>query len=152
MKKYLAFLILSIIVYSCQDSNYFEENKIINNRSWEYSGNPTFNVHIDDVHAKYDFYINLRHTNFYPYANLVTHLHVKGNKLKETQFASEIKLALKGGEWVGKNAGSLYEVQHLVKKEFTFPDTGMYVFTIEQNMKDNPLKHINDVGLKIIKK
>ena len=152
MKKYLAFFILCILVLSCQESDFYIENKIIKNRSWEYSQIPEFKVNIGDAKAKYDIYIYIRHTNFYPYTNISTIVHVNSQRNINSTLENNINLVTKTNQWTGKNTGILYEVEYKLKEDFIFPDTGNYIFSIEQNMKDNPLKEINDIGIKIIKK
>lgn len=152
MKKFLAILSFSFLVYSCTSDAYFEENKVIANRSWDYSQTPIFAVKIDDNSAKYDVFINLRHSNSYDYSNIFILLHENGNGLKDTSYRKEIKLAELDGRWVGKSSGTLYEVQYLAKSNFTFPDTGTYTFALEQNMRVNPLLEVSDVGIKLVKK
>lgn len=152
MKKYLAICLISYLFSACTSDAYFEENRVITNRSWEYSEIPSFEVQIDDNTVKYDVYINLRHTNKYDFSNIFLLLHEKGKGLKDTAYRKEIKLAELDGRWIGKSSGSLYHIQHLAKENFTFPDTGKYIFRIEQNMRVNPLLDISDVGIKVIKK
>ena len=152
MKKYLVLFFVCIILMSCSNNAVFEQNKVINNKSWEYSQIPTFVVKIEDNKAKYDVIINLRHTNLYDYSNIYLLFHEKGKGLKDTAYRKEIKLAEFDGKWTGKSSGSLYENQYLAKKNFSFPDTGTYTFSIEQNMRVNPLLEVSDVGIKIIKK
>lgn len=137
---------------SCTNGTFYEKNEPIPNRSWTYEKKPAFNIHIDDSKAKYDIYINLRHSNEYRFSNLFVLLHEKGNNLADTAYRKEIPLAQLDGRWLGNSAGSLYEVQYLAKENFVFPDTGTYTFAIEQNMRETPLKDIVDVGIKVIKK
>ncbi len=152
MKKYLAVFLVSCLSTACSNEAYFEENKPINKRSWEYSQIPAFEVHIDDKNAKYDVFINLRHSNKYDYSNIYLLLHTNGKGLPDTAYRHEIKLAELDGKWVGKSSGSLYQIQQLAKQDFSFPDTGKYLFRIEQNMRVNPLLDVSDVGIKIMKK
>lgn len=152
MKKYLAFLTVCCLVFACTNTAYFEENTVIANRKWDYNQTPTFQVKIDDSLAKYDIYINLRHTNLYDYSNIFVLLHGKGKGLADTTLRKEIKLAELDGKWLGNSSGSLYEIQQLVKQGYSFPDTGIYTFAIEQNMRVNPLLEVTDVGIKIIKR
>lgn len=143
---------LLILFVSCQESNFYETNTAIANRSWAYQDIPAFAVKIEDNKAKYDVYIHTRHTAEYNYSNLFFLLHIKGPQLQDSAFRYETKLAELDGRWIGKNAGNLYSNEVLVKKDLTFPDTGVYNFAIEQNMRENPLKHISDVGIKLVKK
>ena len=63
----------------------------------------------------------------------------------------EIKLADLDGEWLGKGSGNLYSYQVSALTNFKFPEKGTYTFSIEQNMRDNPLHEVNDVGLRVEK-
>jgi gliding motility-associated lipoprotein GldH len=139
MMKFFLFcaLLLAMFMMSCTDAAYFEQNKAISNRSWAYSDVPEFAVHIDDSTATYDVYVLL---------------HQAGSKLLDTAYRAEITLAELDGRWLGQSAGTLYELQYLAHQNFVFPDTGIYTFAIEQNMRQNPLKDVADVGIKLVKK
>jgi gliding motility-associated lipoprotein GldH len=152
MKNLLILSVCCLLGVACTNNAYFEENKVVSNRAWDYNQQPSFEVKIDDKVAKYDVFINLRHTNLYDYSNIYVLLHEKGNGLPDTAYRKEIKLAELDGKWIGQSSGSLYEVQYLAKKNFTFPDTGTYTFALEQNMRVNPLLEVTDVGIKLIKK
>lgn len=136
---------------SCVNNTAFEQNNAIKDQNWTYDQKPSFNVPISDNSAKYNIYINLRHTNKYAYANLSVLLNEKGNKLTDTAYKNDINLVETDGRWLGKSSGSLYEVEYLAKENYSFPDTGVYIFSIEQNMRVNPLKDIVDVGIKVVK-
>ncbi len=137
---------------SCTNSAVYEKNQPIPERTWSYEKTPQFDVHIADSKARYNIYINLRHSNEYSFSNIFVLLHEKGAKLVDTAYRKEIPLAQLDGRWLGSSAGSLYEVQYLAKENFVFPDTGVYTFALEQNMRENPLKDIVDVGIKVVKR
>jgi gliding motility-associated lipoprotein GldH len=42
-----------------------------------------------------------------------------------------------------------YQVPFLI--DYKFPVKGTYTFVIEQNMRDNPLREVNDVGIRVEK-
>ncbi len=148
----LVLLATLFLVFACGDRAYYERNESIVNHSWSYSDIPKFDVHITDVDVRYDVWVNVRHSNAYRYANLFFLSHEKGPALKDTAHRHEIKLAELDGRWTGNSAGSLYTNKLLVKENYQFPDTGMYSFSIEQNMRENPLRDITDIGLTIVKK
>ena len=62
----------------------------------------------------------------------------------------ELKLASNTGEWLGSGSGSLYSYQ-IPFKTIRFPAKGIYNFEIEQNMRDNPLHEVSDIGLRVEK-
>lgn len=148
----LTFVTILFFASACSNDAYYEQNNSITNRSWEYNNKISFPVHIDDSKAKYDVYVNLRHSADYNYANIYFLLHQNGPHLLDTAYRKEITLAQLDGRWLGKSAGNLYETQYLAHQNFMFPDTGIYTFSLEQNMRENPLKDISDVGIKLVKK
>lgn len=152
--KHFLFGLLTVLIIcaSCTDAAFYEENKSIENRSWSYDNTQEFAVKIDDSTAKYDVFINLRHAAGYDFANIYLLLHQQGAGLLDTAYRHEIALAARDGRWLGRSAGTLYEVQTLAYTDFVFPDTGIYRFTLEQNMRQNPLAQIADVGIKLVKK
>lgn len=137
---------------SCVDGSFYEKDSPLTGRSWSHENKQKFEVNITDNSAKYDVFITVRHSPSYKFANLYLLLHEQGVGLKDTAYRKEIILAQPDGRWIGHSAGGLYEIERIAKDNFSFPDTGKYVFEIEQNMRDNPLKEIVDVGIKILKK
>lgn len=154
MKKhtFLIGCILLLLFISCDSNIIIDQNVSIDKKEWLHSSKPSFNVHISDISKRYDIWLNVRHTSNYPYSNLFVLVYEKGPKTKEYIFRKELKLASADGKWIGKSAGSLYTQQSLIHKNYAFPDTGTYRFTFEQNMRDNPLLEVSDVGLNITSK
>jgi len=141
-----------LLAHSCGSPFFYEGNAVIPAGNWEYGHIPDFEIHIADRAAKYDVFVRVRHTSGYPFSNLFLLLHEKGPGLRDTAFRHEMALAEPDGRWTGTGAGSLFESRILAKADFLFPDTGVYRFGLEQNMRTNPLKGIADVGLQLVKK
>ncbi len=59
----------------------------------------------------------------------------------------EFQLAMPDGEWLGNGSGNLFSYQLIYKENYKFASTGKYNLIVEQNMRDNPLKAISDVGI-----
>ena len=151
----LFFAILPILgllfLNSCSDPNaVVDQSTPIENHNWSYTNTVKTPVKIDDPTIPYNLYINLRVTGEYKYSNIFVLLHKSGPRLKGvTRF--EIKLANLDGEWLGTGSGNLYSYQVPLITNFKFPDKGTYTFEIEQNMRDNPLHEVNDVGMRVEK-
>lgn len=148
------FLLVGSIIFlgSCQEGAFFERNTVIPNLSWDYDFKPSYTVNVQEPGGQYDLYINLRHTVYYPFSNIYFFLHEKGPGIGEKTTRYEFSLAAPDGQWKGNSAGNLYEQSKLLKRNISLPDTGTYSFTLEQNMTENPLRGVNDVGIKLIKK
>ncbi|MDF2479020.1 MAG: hypothetical protein K0S24_4503 [Sphingobacterium sp.] len=151
--KAFLFGILSIGLWaSCDQTAILNENKPIENKIWLYTSRPSFQFHISDNTKKYDVFMDVRHTPEYAFSNLFVLIYQQTPNKKTLTFRKEIKLAKSDGKWSGKSSGSLYNQQAIIHKDYVFPDTGLYTISIEQNMRENPLQEITDIGLTVIPK
>lgn len=152
--KWQLFIVVACVavITGCTDPDrVFDQNTSIANRNWAYANLVKYNVNITDETAAYNLYFNLRVSGDYKYANIFVLLHTSGPGQKPTLVRYELKLAKPDGEWLGSGSGSLYSFQIPFKGHYHFPARGTYHFAIEQNMRDNPLRQVSDVGLRIEK-
>lgn len=157
VRKFLSYGLLSYIIMTfltgCTDPNrMMDENTSIINHNWSYGNKVKFDVQIDDPAANYNLYLNVRVTANYRYSNMFLLVYQSGGAFKKTATTRyELKLASPTGEWLGKGSGSMYSYQIPFKTKYRFPAKGKYHFEIEQNMRDNPLRSVSDVGLRVEK-
>jgi len=137
----------------CSDpERVMDESISIANHNWIYGNKIKFDVDIKDAQASYNLYLNVRVTSAYRYSNMFVLVYQsQGPTNKATTTRYELKLASPTGEWLGKGSGSMYSYQIPFKQQFRFPVAGKYHFEIEQNMRDNPLRSVSDVGLRVEK-
>jgi gliding motility-associated lipoprotein GldH len=143
--------LLLLFAAGCTDPNsVIDQNTTIENHNWSYANRVKYAVRIGDAAISYNIYINLRVTDSYRYSNIFFLLRRNGPKLNAiTRF--EVKLANPDGEWLGQGSGGLYSYQVPLITNFKFPKKGVYHFEIEQDMRDNPLHEVSDVGLRVEK-
>ncbi|SEM07186.1 gliding motility-associated lipoprotein GldH [bacterium A37T11] len=134
---------------ACKDDALLDESLPIANQKWEYTYKPAFTVRISDISKPYNLYLHLRHTAAYKYSNLYLVVHQQYPNGRKTSIRIELKLAETDGRWLGKGSGNLYSRQVCFANAYHFPDEGNYVFSVEQNMRENPLAEIQDVGLRV---
>jgi len=156
MKKRLVFFFLIsaglLFTAGCKDANtIIDQNTEVPSLNWTYLNKYKFSFKIDDDKAAYNLYMNLRVTGEYKYSNLFVLISQTGPGIKSATKRYELKLANKDGEWLGKGSGNLYSYQELFLVNHKFAGKGVYTFYIEQNMRDNPLREVSDVGLKVEK-
>lgn len=157
IKRYKRLLLISLLfvltgLSSCSDPNaVFDQNTEIGNRNWSYFNKMRYDVKIDDPSISYNLYLNLRVTGDYKYSNLFVLISQGRVNSKANSARYEFKLAKADGEWLGKGTGNLYSYQLPFEKSYKFPTKGVYHFEIEQNMRDNPLHEVSDVGLRVEK-
>lgn len=152
MRRNIFIGIIVLLLASCQEGPFYEKNSVIPGQLWDNGFKPEFQVEVKEKQSRYDLFFNLRHTAYYPYTSFSFQVNQRGKSVQDSSLRYEFKLAEPDGSWTGKSAGNIYEQSQLIKENMLFPDTGIYVFSIQQNMNDNPLRGINDVGIKLIKK
>jgi gliding motility-associated lipoprotein GldH len=136
----------------CMDSkSVIDQNTELPNHNWAYINRIKYNVKIDDETVPYNLYFNLRVTGSYKYSNIFVLFHQTSPGKKTAATRYEYKLANKDGEWLGSGSGNLYSYQMPLRTQYKFPAKGVYHFEIEQNMRDNPLHDVSDVGLRVEK-
>lgn len=128
------------------DSN-FELDK----RNWSYTEKVRVPLNIEEAGIPYNIYLNLRHTSDYKYSNIFLLIHITEPNGKKTTERKEFKLALPDGEWLGSGSGNMYSYQLMIKENYKFPVKGKYMIELEQNMRDNPLNHVTDAGIRVEK-
>jgi gliding motility-associated lipoprotein GldH len=158
MKRFIKILcpaacaLLVMLLGSCTDSKaVIDTNAQITDHNWSYVNRVKFDCKIDDDNATYNLYFNLRVTDAYKYSNLFVLIHQTSPAGLRKTTRYELKLASHDGEWLGKGSGNLYSYQVPFQTNIKFPAKGNYHFEIEQNMRDNPLHEVSDVGLRVEK-
>jgi len=137
----------------------------IPDRSWELTYLPEMTVHVKEQKGPYKVFVNLRHTDQYRYSNIFLLIHqnqelpAAPNDSVRSEFIKvpskkvtkrvELTLAEPDGRWTGSHSGNFYTSQQLVWQDYFFPDTGVFVLSLEQNMRENPLKHVVAGGFRI---
>jgi gliding motility-associated lipoprotein GldH len=148
LRLILPIFLLIFILHGCTDSYLVDTNIAIAENNWAYAKSIKATIEIKDSNKPYVIRFKLRHTASYRYANLYVILHLKGDGVnKHTRY--QFKLAKQDGEWLGKGSGDIYAYNFPLLTSYYFPKAGKYEIEIEQNMRDNPLVGISDVGINV---
>lgn len=130
----------------------FEKTAPILYQSWFYNDKPSFTFTITDTSALYNIYIVVRHTDAYNYNNLWLKIDSKapGDTLHSQNINLELGNDTKG--WAGTGMDDIFEVRKIISPgPVPFKKPGAYTFTISQIMRENPLRHILNIGVRVEK-
>lgn len=131
----------------------YEKNIEIPAHAWAYDYHPVFEMNVapEDTAYFYNIYVNVRHTAAYPYSNiwLLVDTKVPGDSLRQQRV--ELPLADMSGKWLGSGVDDIYEHRIPIQQNAKLGKAGQYKFSFEQNMRQNPLPHVMNVGLRIEK-
>lgn len=150
IKPFAVLVAFTVVFASCNTNTVFTQSITLPTGGWYKNNEVVFNVKIKDTLINYSFNLNIRNTNKYRFNNLYLFLTTKfpnGNVSRDT---IECILANKEGKWLGKGWGSVKENDILLKSDLRFPLSGNYKFLIQQAMRVDTLKGIENIGLSII--
>lgn len=150
---WLAACCLWLAAFSCTTIDLYEKSAAIPGHNWKSNFKPSFTFTIKDTVPAYQLYLILRHNDKYNYNNIYVNLYIK-QPSKDSILSARYDLPLANNEsgWQASGMDDIYEHRIPLTASEKFKTPGNYTFTIEQIMREDPLKNVLDVGLRIEKK
>lgn len=157
MRLFIGMLLVtgSVWLSSCTKIDLYEKVATLPNHEWKSAYRPSFTFDIKDTTVPYQIYVILRHNEKYNYNNIWVNLHTKSPDGTVSKAQYELPLATNANGWLGTGMDDLYEHRIAltpINQQFYFKKAGTYTFTLEQIMREEPLKNVMNVGLRIEKK
>lgn len=153
LRNILFFGLATLLLNACSfTTGTFEKSISLPEHQWPASDKPDIEFNITDTVSLYNIYIVLRHSDAYHFNNLYVRATV--NEPGETHPKSgdyDLLLANNEKGWIGTAMDDIYDARLLIQPRTRFTKTGTYHFVIEQLMRENPLKNMLSVGLRIEK-
>lgn len=143
------FIACLLLLISCDKSVVFEKNISIPDYKWEITNILRLETDISDTISPHNVYINVRNGSGYEFSNLflfMTTITPRGEVSRDTL---ELTLADARGKWMGNGSGDVWDNRILFKRNFQFPEAGLWHFELQQAMRVNPLPQIMDAGMRI---
>lgn len=150
---YLAGSIATLMLSSsCETVDVFERNASLKNHRWMAAEKPSFNFAIQDTAARYSIFVVVRHADAYRYNNLWVNIYTKapGDSIESVQ-ALDLQLATTEKGWLGTGMDDIYEHRIRISQAPVDLKAGNYQFSLEQIMRDDPLEHVLNIGVRVEK-
>jgi gliding motility-associated lipoprotein GldH len=147
----LVVVIVLLSVVACNPIGVYEKNIFFKKQEWPAAEKPAFTFHISDTVSAYNIYLILRHADAYSYNNIWLKFYRKG---PDTSYAQQVDLRMASNSqgWLGTGMDDVWEQRIPITDGPTqFRRTGDYEFILEQIMRQDPLRHIMNVGLRVEK-
>lgn len=145
----LAMISVFLMLWSCDANRFYDQSLELPEDGWHKDSTAGFTVQVEDTTKAYDFFITLRNNDDYPYRNFYLFMITTLPNQNMTRDTLELILADRQGKWLGKGFGAVKDNQIMVRKDLLFPLSGTYHFMIQQAMRQEKLKGITDVGIRI---
>jgi gliding motility-associated lipoprotein GldH len=127
----------------------YDQFQGVKNTGWHWKEPKRFDFEIQDESMLYNVTAQLRISGNYFYSNIWMKYELSGPAMeKKNEF--QIVLADNTGKWLGKGRNNLINYNADILKNVKLKK-GKYSILIYQNMRDEELSGVNDIGLRVEK-
>jgi gliding motility-associated lipoprotein GldH len=154
--RLFVFSCTTVFLFSLAGCNWtngvFEKNLNLPDHQWPSAVKPDIAFTISDTISLYNIYIVIRHTDAYHFNNMYVRATVSepgGDKPKTGDY--DLLLATNRKGWIGTAMDDIYDARLLIQPKTKFSKSGTYHITLEQLMREDPLKNVLSAGLRIEK-
>lgn len=151
-RLFLLIVACSLSLFSCTNLDVYEKTFPLPDQKWSYQLNPNFTFSISDTTSAYNIFLVVRHTDAYKYNNLWLKADIKppGDSTKTQNI--DLTLANDQKGWMGKGMDDIFEYRkNITPGPVPFKKAGEYTITLSQIMRENPLDHLLNIGVRIEK-
>ena len=141
---------IAFLCFSCKYDVLYDQYQIIENTVWNKDKEYYFTFMVDDIDVPYDITLEIRNNNQYPYQNLWLFCGEERPVGALRRDTVECMLADDYGKWYGQGI-SLFQLSTPLRKNYYFSHKGQHTFSFRQGMRNDNLKGIQELGLKVSK-
>ncbi|TNE81515.1 MAG: gliding motility lipoprotein GldH [Bacteroidetes bacterium] len=144
-------LAMVLLLSACTGNLVYDKNLTMPDKQWHWQQRGEFEVAVDDTTATYDLLINTRINRNYPFANMWIMMQERTPDGDSSLIRLELPLFAPDGQPLGVSKGTVFEYRIPVQKSKTYARSGLYKYSVEQNMRINTLPGVLDVGIALEK-
>lgn len=139
-----------LLITACTHTDVFEKNVAIPGQEWSSGFKPEIDFDITDTVSEYNIYIVIRHSDAYRYNNIWLNIYtlVPGDSTYKQRV--DLRLATDSEGWLGSGMDDIYEHRILLTRT-PLRKHGVYRFRLENIMREDPLQHILNAGVRVEK-
>ena len=151
MKKLIGFICLATILSGCGTLDVYEKTAFFPDHEWKTTDKPSFIFTIEDTVSAYHIFIILRHEDAYHYNNIWMNITTQapGDTVRTQQV--NITLADNKKGWLGTGMDDVFDHRARITRLPVKLKKGKYTFTLQQNMREEPLQFVLNAGIRVEK-
>lgn len=140
-----------LFAWACNPSKNIvdEQFNSVDASGWAWDSVTEFRFNIEDTSTYYLLNCGLRIRSNYSYSNIWLLYELEGPGLQQ-QNQFEITLSDQTGRWMGQGKSNLITFQQPFLDQIPFK-AGTYTLRIKQNMRDEQLAGVSDVGFQLVR-
>jgi len=151
MRLSFCLVLVTMVAISCDSNRVYETNVDFKDRAWKIAEPAKFEFQITDTLQKYNLLMDVRNSIDYPFARLFVNYDLKKDSVSlSKELVSVYLFDQKTGKPFGTSGiGDIYDNQFLLMKNYSFKKTGKYNMSLQQFMRQDTIKGILAVGLRV---
>jgi len=151
VKKVFGLICLTVTLAGCGTLDVYEKTTPFPNHEWKTSNKPSFTFTIEDTVSAYHIFVILRHEDAYHYNNIWMNITTQapGDSARIQQV--NITLADNKKGWLGTGMDDVFDHRARITRLPIKLKKGNYTFTLQQNMREEPLQFMLNAGIRVEK-
>ena len=145
------FLTLVLFMTSCEPIQLYEQNTIYPEHQWASKQVNNYQFNITDTNAAYKIFFVVRHHNAYHYKNIWLQINTQSPSDTVVKQTLNLQLADDQKGWLGVGMDDLYDQRILMNATPTKLKFGIYHFSVQHTMREDPLQGILSTGIRVEK-
>ena len=141
----------ALCLSACTTVDLYERTVPLPNHEWKSDYKPEFNFTITDTTALYQVFFVIRHTEKYNYNNIWVNYYYQPPNDTLHKEAREFQLATNEKGWLATGMDDIYEHRKKLAPDAGKLKAGSYKFILENIMREDPLKEVMNVGIRVEK-
>jgi gliding motility-associated lipoprotein GldH len=151
VKQLLGILLIAATFSACGTLDVYEKTTSFSTHEWKSAEKPSFSFTIEDTVSLYDIFVIFRHEDAYHFNNVWLNISTQAPKdTLKTQLLN-ITLADNKKGWLGTGMDDVFDHRVRITNAPVKLKKGNYTFTLQQNMREEPLQYVLNAGIRVEK-
>ena len=153
LKSYIVFVsfLFALFISSCEPIQLYEQNTVYASHNWSSKEVNQYQFNITDTSSLYKIYFVIRHHNAYHYKNIWLQINTQSPSDTVVKQTLNLQLADDQKGWLGVGMDDIYDQRIPVNATPTKLKMGIYHFSIQHTMREDPLLGVLATGLRVEK-
>lgn len=151
MKKIVAVICLVVLFAGCDTLDVFEQSVFFPGNEWKTSNKPSFTFTIEDTVSAYHIFVIFRHGDSYHFNNVWLNISTLAPRDTVKTQLINIPLADNKKGWLGAGMDDVFDHRARITRAPLKLKKGNYTFTLQQNMREEPLQFVLNAGIRVEK-
>jgi gliding motility-associated lipoprotein GldH len=144
-------LLLVFFITSCEPIQLYEQTTIHPTHEWSSKQANNYQFNITDTSSLYKIYFVIRHHNAYHYKNIWLQVNTKSPSDTTVKQTLNLQLADDQKGWLGVGMDDIFDQLIPINATPTKLKLGLYQFSMQHTMREDPLLGILATGLRVEK-